>query len=333
MHDLIGQLKTLNASLPTRENVPALADDYSGLRILAVHAHPDDESSKGAAAAAAYVARGARYMVVSMTGGERGDILNEQVAANPRAHRDLPGLRRSEMAAAREALGIEHRWAGFVDSGLPEGDPLPPLPYGAFATLPLEQAAAPLVRLVREYRPHIILSYDEIGGYPHPDHIMSHKVAVEAFHKAGDPHAYVGEGEPWQPLKLYYDKIFSPERTLALHEHLLKTRGESPMTPWVENIAARMDSAPKHRTTTRIPSFEYFEKRDAALLAHASQVEPGGVFFAVPTEELKDVWPWEDYTLIESLVPTPAKDGGVEWCFAEGIDYSNPNLHLASYSI
>src|SRR5437868_665740 len=92
-----------------------------GLRLLAIHAHPDDESSKGSATMAAYVAAGARVMVASCTGGERGDILNAAVGELAHAHRDLAGVRRREMAEAAAVLGIEHRWIGFVDSGLPEG--------------------------------------------------------------------------------------------------------------------------------------------------------------------------------------------------------------------
>ena len=142
------------------------------LRLLAVHAHPDDEASKGAATMASYAAAGAKVMVATCTGGERGDVLNPGAAGDPAAKRDLAGLRRREMASSQAALGIEHRWLGFMDSGLPEGDPLPELPAGCFALRPLQTAAAPLVKLVREFRPHVIISYDENGGYPHPDHIM-----------------------------------------------------------------------------------------------------------------------------------------------------------------
>ena len=111
------------------------------------------------------------------------------------------------------------------------------------------------MRLVREYRPHIIITYDEIGGYPHPDHIMTHKVAVEAFEKAGDPDAYVGEGEPWTPLKLYYDRAFNPERTLTLHEHLLDTHGESLLSGWIENLAHRASSGRRLATRLRPASW------------------------------------------------------------------------------
>src|SRR5512142_108443 len=151
------------------------------LRLMCVHAHPDDESSKGAATMAKYVADGVEVLVVSCTGGERGDVLNPALKDDPEILRDRPDVRRREMAKAQEILGVQHTWLGFVDSGLPEGDPLPPLPEGCFALHPLETASAPLVRLVREFRPHVMTTYNEEGGYPHPDHIMTHKVSVEAF--------------------------------------------------------------------------------------------------------------------------------------------------------
>ena len=118
MSDALEKIKAILPEHPAVQDLKPLDEEYAGLRILAVHAHPDDESSKGSATAAAYTFRGARYMVATMTGGERGDILNEEIRNAPRAHRDLPGLRRTEMARAAEILGIEHRWIGFMDSGL-----------------------------------------------------------------------------------------------------------------------------------------------------------------------------------------------------------------------
>jgi len=141
--DALEKIKAILPEHPAVQDLKPLDEEYAGLRILAVHAHPDDESSKGSATAAAYTSRGARYMVATMTGGERGDILNEEIRNAPRAHRDLPGLRRTEMARAAEILGIEHRWIGFMDSGLPEGDPLPPLSFGSFGTMPLHPAPPP----------------------------------------------------------------------------------------------------------------------------------------------------------------------------------------------
>src|SRR6266487_3252011 len=149
------------------------------LRLMAVHAHPDDESSKGAATMARYVREGSDVLVCTMTGGERGDVLNPAMD-RPEVKANMARIRRDEMARAREILGVEQRFLGFTDSGLPEGDPKPPLPEGSFAMVPLAEAAAPLVKAVREFRPHVILTYDENGGYPHPDHIKTHQVTVEA---------------------------------------------------------------------------------------------------------------------------------------------------------
>src|SRR6201995_3048783 len=171
---------------------------------MAVHAHPDDESSKGAATMARYVREGVQVLVCTLTGGERGDILNPAMD-RPEIKAGLRAVGWAGMARAREILGVEQRFLGFVDSGLPEGDPKPPLPEGSFGLVPLHEAAAPLVRLVRDFRPHVMLTYDESGGYPHPDHIKTHQVAVEAFEAAGGPDRYPDAGgQPWQPLQMYY---------------------------------------------------------------------------------------------------------------------------------
>jgi mycothiol S-conjugate amidase len=270
------------------------------LRLMAVHAHPDDESSKGAATMARYAAEGARVLVVTCTGGERGDILNPAMD-RPEIKADLAAVRMAEMAKAREILGVEQRWLGFVDSGLPEGDPLPPLPEGCFATQPVEVASEPLVRAVREFRPHVVLTYDENGGYPHPDHIMCHRVSVEAFDAAGDPERYPGAGEPWQPLKLYYHMTFHYDRFLAEHEAMLRAGLESPYAERLESWAER---DPKWEITTRVPCADHFEARDHALRAHATQVDPDGPFFACPLDLKREAWPTEDYHLARSLVDT-----------------------------
>ena len=271
-----------------------------GLRLMAVHAHPDDESSKGAATLARYRAEGVEVMVVSCTGGERGDILNSKLKDDPVVLRDIAEVRRREMAEAARILGVQHEWLGFVDSGLPEGDPPPPLPEGCFALAPLPVAAAPLVRLVRRFRPHVMTTYDEDGGYPHPDHIMCHTISVEAFDAAGDPDRYPGHGQPWQPLKLYFDRAFSRSRVVAFHEALLAASLESPFGEWLEHWQDREE----RKATTRVECAEYFELRDQALRAHATQIDPDGVFFAVPYEVQNRIWPTEDNELVRSLVPT-----------------------------
>jgi mycothiol S-conjugate amidase len=285
------------------------------LRLLAVHAHPDDESSKGAATMAMYAAAGVEVMVATCTDGSRGDIQNPAVEGEPHPKRDMAGARRLEMDQAAKVLGIQQRWLGFTDSGLPEGDPLPPLPAGSFAVQPLERAAAPLVRLVRDFKPQVIVSYDENGGYPHPDHIMAHRVAVEAFAAAGDPDRYPDVGAAWEPSKLYYDRAFSPDRFRALHFALEEAGLQSPyaqrLAAWLETDAeGHTPPRGAHATTTQIDCGDFFEARDDALRAHRTQVDPLGFFFAVSAEMQRRVWPWEDYSLIESRVPAelPEKD-------------------------
>jgi mycothiol S-conjugate amidase len=270
------------------------------LRLMAVHAHPDDESSKGAATMAKYVAEGVDVLVVTCTGGERGSILNPAMD-RPEVAERLAEIRAEEMRRAREILGVDQEWLGFEDSGLPEGDPLPPLPEGCFALQPLEVAAEPLVRIVRRFRPHVILTYDENGGYPHPDHIMTHRVSVEAFEAAGDPDRYPGTGDPWQPLKLYYHMTFSRQRVTAIHEALVSRGIESPYAEWLERWK---DDDAARRITTRVPCADYFEVRDRALIAHATQIDPNGRWFAVPMDVQREVWPTEDYELARSLVDT-----------------------------
>src|SRR3712207_6507195 len=193
---------------------------------------------------AKYVAEGVRVMVATCTGGERGSVLNPAMD-RPGVWERLPKIRVEEMARARAILGVEQEFLGFVDSGLPEGDPLPPLPEGCFALVPIEEAAAPLVALIRRFRPQVITTYDERGGYPHPDHIKTHEVSVHAFEAAGDPDRYPELGEPWQPSKLYYHMSFTLPRTKALHEAILATGAESPYTEWLADWDPPRGNSPR----------------------------------------------------------------------------------------
>jgi mycothiol S-conjugate amidase len=266
-----------------------------------VHAHPDDESSKGAAATAKYVAEGVDVHVVTCTGGERGSILNPAME-RPEVIANLADIRREEMARARDILGVTQDWLGFVDSGWPEGDPKPPLPEGCFGLVEPDEGAAPLVKLIRQFKPHVLTTYDENGGYPHPDHIQCHVITMRAWELAGDPAASPDAGPPWQPLKLYYQHTFHRDRIVALHEAMLARGLESPyeerLREWKPN--------PEHerRVTTRVPCAEYFPIRDQALLAHATQIDPEGAWFAVPLEVHQAAWPTEDFELVQSLVHT-----------------------------
>jgi len=272
-----------------------------GLRLMHVHAHPDDESSKGAAATAKYVAEGVDVHVVTCTGGERGSILNPQMD-RPDVLANMTAVRRAEMDKAREILGVRQDWLGYVDSGWPEGDPKPPLPEGCFAVVPVDEAAEALVRLIREFRPHVLTTYDENGGYPHPDHVRCHLVSMRAWELAGEASAYPHAGPVWQPLKVYYQHTFHRDRIVALHAAMLARGLESPYAERLEEWKPNPEH--ENRVTTRVPCAEYFAVRDQALLAHATQIDPDGHWFAVPLEVSKAAWPTEDFELAQSLIET-----------------------------
>lgn len=270
--------------------------DGEGLRLLSVHAHPDDESSKGAATLAMYADEGVDVLVATCTGGERGSVLNPRLdRAEVRAR--LAEIRREEMDAARAILGVRQRFLGFVDSGLPgDGEALPD---GCFALQELEVAARPLVALIREFRPHVVVTYDETGGYPHPDHVKTHEVTVEAFDAAGDPGRYPGTGEPWSPLKLYYQGAFSRAWFQTLHDAMMARGVASAIGPLLDEWP---DTAPELGITTRVRCEAYFAVRDRALLAHATQIDPDAGFMLHPRDVERAVWPTEDYRLARSLV-------------------------------
>lgn len=269
---------------------------------MAVHAHPDDESSKGAATMARYVDEGVSVLVVTCTGGERGSILNPALQGREDIEANIAEIRRTEMDRARAILGVQQSWLGFVDSGLPEGDPPPPLPQGCFALEPLDEAVRRLVAEIRRFRPHVMTTYDENGGYPHPDHIRTHEVSVAAFDAAADPERFPDAGEPWQPLKLYYDVGFSEEKMEAMHRGMVERGLESPFEEWRARRSQWREKLRAPKITTRVPVADWFERRDAALLAHATQVDPNGWFFAMPLDIQKEVWPTEDFELARSLV-------------------------------
>ncbi len=267
----------------------------AGLRLLHVHAHPDDESSKGAATTALYVEQGVKVLVATCTGGERGDILNPKMVSEENECR-LPQLRREEMAKAAKILGIDQVWLGFIDSGMgPEVDP------DSFAAQDVDVAAGRLVKVIRQFRPQVVTTYDENGGYPHPDHIMAHRIAVAAVEAAADPNAWPEHGEPWRVAKLYYDVTLHRGRFAALDRAMHEAGLESPYSDWLAEWED--DEADRVRITTQVPCAQYFDIRNQALLAHATQIDPDGRWFAVPLELQQAAHPTEDYQLVRTRVP------------------------------
>ena len=189
------------------------------LRLMCVHAHPDDESSKGAATTARYAREGVDVLVVTLTDGSRGSVLNPAMDS-PEVAADITAVRRREMERAREILGVRQVFLGFVDSGLPEGDPLPPLPEGCFAVGDVEEQTRALVEVVRRERPHVMTTYDETGGYPHPDHVRCHVVSVAAFELLARPS--LGQ-QPVLSLRtslLFFPPFFEPWTFLSAKFHI-----------------------------------------------------------------------------------------------------------------
>src|SRR5918998_4434653 len=181
------------------------------LSLLTVHAHPDDEASKGAGTVARYHDDGVRTVLVTCTGGEAGDILNPAMD-RPEIVADLPAVRIRELARAAEIIGYDEVvLMGYRDSGMPD---TPPNAHPeAFANADLDEAVGRLVEVIRRERPQVIVTYaDDQQGYPHPDHIRVHDITGPAVDAAGDPSAYPELGEPWQVSKIYYS-VWSKRRT------------------------------------------------------------------------------------------------------------------------
>jgi mycothiol S-conjugate amidase len=273
---------------------------------MQVHAHPDDEASKGAGTNAKYSAEGVRTVLVCCTGGEAGDILNPAVDTEEVRER-LYEVRMQELAASVGALGYDAlHLLGYHDSGMPDTD------HNArpdnFANAPLEEAVERLVRIIRLERPQVIITYrDDRNFYPHPDHIRVHEISVPAFDAAGDATQFPDSGEPWQPSKLYYVS-WSAKRVNALHETYLARGEESPYASWFERgFPARQDEF-----TTLIDVGEFLHKRREALLAHRTQVDPEGFWMRLPDDVVREVFPWEEFILARSLVETATPTGELE---------------------
>lgn len=271
--------------------------------LLTVHAHPDDEASKGAATVARYRSRGVHCVLVCCTGGEAGDILNPAMD-RPEVRERLHEVRMAELAASTSVIGYsEVVMLGYRDSGMP-GTPENADPR-SFAKAPLDEAVGRLVAVIRRVRPQVIVTYPgNQEGYPHPDHLRVHDITIPAFDAAGDSHAYPEAGPPWQPSKLYYTQ-WSRRRIVAMHEKYLELGLESPYDEkWFER---RGNPEPP---TTVIDVTGFTRIRDEALLAHASQIDPTSKFwFGLPPEVAQTVYPYDEYALARSLVPTEVPEG------------------------
>ncbi len=281
--------------------------------ILTVHAHPDDEASKGAPTLARYHADGVYTVLVCCTGGEEGDLQNPTLrepgqpfhGLEPAAEKALVAtMRPAELAASAAVIGFDEVvMLGYRDSGMPDSEAN--ANPECFANADIDEATGRLVAIIRRTRPQVIITYnDDQQGYPHPDHLRVHDISVLAFERAGDAAWYLDLGEPYTPAKLYYT-TWSRRRMVAIHEGLLHHRGESPFDEkWFE----RPDH--DHRITTKIEIGTFMWARTKSLLAHATQVDPTEPFwFGLSDDELVATYPWEDWILARSHIgPIPGED-------------------------
>ena len=276
-------------------------DTAGGRRLLFVHAHPDDEASKGAATAARYLDEGAEVVLVTLTDGMAGDVLNPSAA--PVAPEQMAEIRSRELADAVAAIGFTRSYGlGYPDSGYHE-DPAA-VPDGCFARLELDEPSRVLAGLIRRERPQVVVTYPEDGGYPHPDHIRCHEVTMRALELAEDPAIDLsdtpgGEQPAWRVAKVYASTIFPPSRLNALHQGMLELRGESPFTEWLER---RHDRPPAPEPDALVEVGAWFVRRDAALRAHVTQIDPDGFWFEVPRELEREHYPYEGYLLLRTDV-------------------------------
>ncbi len=272
------------------------------LCLLSVHAHPDDESSKGAGTVARYSAAGVHTVLVCCTGGEEGEVLNPALD-KPEVRDNLHEVRRQELARAAAIIGYhEVVELGYRDSGMAdsEANKNP----ACFAAADLDEAVGRLVAEIRRTRPQVVITYHEDQqGYPHPDHLRVHDISVLAFDLAADPLAYPGTGGPWQPLKLYYSQ-WSRRRMMAMHEKFLEFGLESPFADrWLDRPHN------DHLVTTSIDISGHAHVRRDALMAHATQIDPTSPFwFGLPPEVADTVHPFDEYTLARSLVDAPVPE-------------------------
>ncbi len=282
---------------------------YEGIRILLVHAHPDDETINNGATMALYADRGAHVTLVTCTRGEEGEVLVPGLSHLASSEQDLLGQHReTELALAMKALGIsDFRFLGaptskFRDSGMmgtePNNRP------DVFWQADLDSVARILVDVIEEVKPHILITYDEIGGYGHPDHIQAHRVAMRA-----------SELSEWQIQKIYWNTI--PKSVIAQGMEKMKEIGSDFFgAESIDDIPFAKDD---EFVTTLIAGTAYVDRKMAAMKAHETQIALDGPFFALSNNLGMQIWGDEYYTLVKGTKSAPFDSNGRETDLTSGL--------------
>ncbi|MDX1619949.1 MAG: N-acetyl-1-D-myo-inositol-2-amino-2-deoxy-alpha-D-glucopyranoside deacetylase [Nitriliruptorales bacterium] len=268
--------------------------------LLCVHPHPDDESIACGGVLAKYSSAGRRVKVVTCTRGEAGDNL----AGIDLGGDDLITHRERELANALAELGVDdHEFLGYRDSGMVDTESN--LHPDSFHLADLYEAAARLARIIRRFRPAVVVSDDERGTYGHPDHIKAYRVTERAVAMAADPWWETPDvGEPWQVAKRYVHAI-SETRVLMLHRELRSRDLDSPFGDIDESELEELPfGVPDEQITTRVDVREWLPRKRAAMAAHRSQISEDSFFLNTPSEIIEDAFGTEEFTLVRSEVPT-----------------------------
>jgi N-acetyl-1-D-myo-inositol-2-amino-2-deoxy-alpha-D-glucopyranoside deacetylase len=283
---------------------------YEGFRLLLVHAHPDDETINNGSTMAMYADLGAEVTLVTCTRGEEGEVLISDLAHFAAHESDLLGEHRvQELAAAMKALGVtDHRFLGegeinFRDSGMMETEPNQRADN--FWNADFAYATKLLVQVIDEVRPHVMITYDEIGGYGHPDHIQAHKVAMRAAELATE----------WQISKIYWNA--TPKSVLANGIAAMKEVGSSFFG--AESVDDLPFAKADELVTAAVDANEYVDAKMAAMKAHATQIELDGPFFALSNQLGLQVWGHEYYSLVKGDAHEPFNSDGRETDLFAGI--------------
>ncbi len=288
--------------------------DSRPLTLMTVHAHPDDESIGTGGTMAKAVQSGRRVVLVTCTRGELGEIVVPEMDT-PDNHRRLGETRAGELESAMGVLGVtEWENLGYRDSGMMDDagnrDPR------SFWRADLDEAAGRLTWLIRQYRPDVVTTYNEFGGYGHPDHIRTHDVAVRAFARAGDPSWYgeqiEGGLEAWAPSKLYEQAIPASVRK-AMNERLTELGVESfwlpPKDATPEQLAEfeqrmALMLVPDESITTWIDIGSTVDLKWEATRRHVTQISPDSPFMRFGLDGWREFWARESFILRESRVET-----------------------------
>lgn len=287
----------------------ATLQQMNDLGLLCVHAHPDDESISTGGVLARYADEGIRTAVVTCTGGERGEIVGPGM--DPDAIRSRLGqVREEELSRALEILAAgSPRLLGYVDSGMMGAEDNDD--EASFWRAPFDDAVGRMVTQIRALRPDVVVTYDAFGGYGHPDHIQSHRVACVAVEAASVAALYPGAGPAWRVRKVYFAAI--PKRVIVRFNVELARRG----LPSPFGVIDRVEDLPfgtaDERITTVIDVRAWQARKVAAIRAHVSQCGPNSFFLNFPDELLGEAFGQEWFIRHRSDVDVP---GGEDDLFA-----------------